>query len=183
MNMDELLKKAQAYLDNEKGKHGEVDLSVIDSAAMFGMGADEVAVSVNRLDLLVASMWLLMKEKGFEDEELIAKIAQIIEEQNGEVYRHDTIKCPKCGNNIQEIKKSPLTARCFYCGSMYILYPFNDRPLEDSEIRPIEGAPLEPLENETPEKSEEPSKPAEPEIPTHFEPYDVSKDLRFDEFE
>ena len=178
MNMDELVKKAQAYLDNEKGMQPKKELNMEDTPNVFGMAPDELAFSVGRLDILVASMWMLMREKGFEDEELMNKITSVIEEQKGVVYRQGTIKCPKCGNNIQEVKKTPLTARCFYCGAMYVLYSFNDKSDSLEDFKSIDN---EESSQEVKEQTKE--EPAEPELPTHFEPYDVSKDLRFDEFE
>ena len=174
MNMDELVKKAQQYLENEMKGQPKTELDLESTPNIFGMAPDELAYSVGRLDILVASMWKLMKEKGFTDEELTEQITSIIDEQKGIVYRKDTIKCPKCGNNIQEIKKTPLTTRCFYCGSMYVLYPYNDRAVDDD---------LKEIESDEPKEEVQPEAPSEPEIPTHFEPYDVSKDLRFDEFD
>jgi len=180
--MDELVKKAQQYLDNEKGTQPKKELNLEDTPNVFGMAPDELEFSVGRLDILVASMWMLMKEKGFEDEALMEKITSIIDEQKGVVYRQSTIKCPKCGNVIQEIKKTPLTARCFYCGAMYVLYPFNDKALSEDELKAIEGDEPE-TDTVAADKKEEKNEEKVPEIPTHFEPYDVSKDLRFDEFE
>ena len=175
MNKDELVKQAKQFLENEaKGaSSGNKETGLDSTPNVLGMAPDEFEFSVGRLDMLVAAMWMLMKEKGFTDEELMDKVVSIIDEQKGIVYPRNPIKCSKCGNNIQEVKKTPLTGRCFYCGTTYILYPYGDN--------------VEVLDDKT---SSEPEKPAaEPaeeirdELPETFEPYDVSKDLRFDEEE
>jgi len=171
MNVDDLVKQAQQYLDNEKTGKGK-ELNIENTPNVFGMAStDELEYSVGRLDILLASMWMLMKEKGFTDDELMNKITTIIDERKGVVYQKDVLKCSKCGNNIQEVKKTPLTGRCYYCGSMYVLYPYNDKQLPE-ELVPLAA-------KEEPEKVTEDVK--EDELPSSFEPYDVSKDLGFDE--
>ena len=173
MNVDDLVKQAKQYLENENSGKGK-ELDVENTPNVFGMASsDELEFSVGRLDILVASLWMLMKEKGFTDDELMNKITTIINERKGVVYQKDVLKCSKCGNNIQEVKKTPLTGRCYYCGAMYVLYPYNDKPMPE-ELVPIE------TKAEVPEVVE---KKEESELPTTFEPYDVSKDLGFDDYE
>lgn len=177
MNTDELVKQAKNFLKNEKGVHKLIDPSEIDySQNIMGASNEELDVSIRRLDILVSSMWKLMKEKGYTDDDLMNQVTSIITENEGAVYSREAIHCPKCGQVIQEVKKSPLTVRCFYCGSQYVLYPYND--VEERDLKMI----VEGDNDITPakeEKAEEP--PKDYTIPTEFEPYDVSKDLRFDE--
>ena len=174
MNVDDLVKQAQQYLDNEKNGNKGKELNLDNTPNVFGMAStDELEYSVGRLDILLASMWMLMKEKGFTDDELMNKITSIIDERKGVVYQKDVIKCSKCGNNIQEVKKTPLTGRCYYCGSMYVMYPYNDKETPE-ELVPLAS------KGEADKPMTRPSD-AGPELPTTFEPYDVSQDLKFDE--
>ena len=177
MNTDDLVKQAKNFLKNEKMVHKLMDPADIDySQNLMGASNEELDVAVRRLDILVASMWMLMKEKGYTDEELMNRATSFITEKEGNVYSHEIIHCPKCNQVIQEVKKSPLTVRCVYCGSQYVLYPYNDVEERDPKMI-VEGN-----DDIAPKKEEKKEEPVpDYTIPTVFEPYDVSKDLRFDE--
>ena len=178
MNVDDLVKQAKQYLDNEKsGVKNEIDMETPNISGMTP--DDELSFSVGRLDVLVASIWMLLKaQEGYTDEELMTNVTEIISNRKGKVYSRDVIKCPKCGNNIQEVKKTPLTCRCYYCGATYVMYPYNDKE-PDEEPMPLTFEQVEEANAAEIKKSEE----AVEELPTNFEPYDVSKDLGFDDEE
>ncbi|SCW26466.1 hypothetical protein SAMN02910456_00085 [Ruminococcaceae bacterium YRB3002] len=183
MKVEDLVKQAQAYLDGENGdgsSSGKKELGMDNTPNVFGMASvDELEYSVGRLDILMAAMWTIMKEKGATDDELMTAISSIIEDRKGVVYQKNVLKCARCGNNIQEVKKTPLTGRCYYCGTMYLLYPYNDGDVKD----PIVSGTVS--EQEAPVPAEEAPAEAEnvEELPMTFEPYDVTKDLGFDEDE
>ena len=186
MNVEDLVKQAKDYLESETtggNSKGNKELGMDNTPNVFGMASvDEIEYSVGRLDLLTAAMWMLMKDKGCTDDDLMAKIAELIEERKGVVYQKGVLKCSQCGNNIQEVKKTPLTGRCYYCGTMYLLYPYNDG---DDTVDPIKsGIAADDAQPEQKEDADaEGAQDAGDELPLTFEPYDVSKDLGFDDEE
>ena len=172
MNVDDLVKQAKQYLETgDTGSENDIGTPNVSGK----ISDNELSYSVGRLDILVASMWMLLQEKGFTDADLMTKITEIIEDRKGEVYQHTVIKCPKCGNNVQDIKKTPLTGRCYYCGEVFMVYPYNDKEDQTPVLVNTSNATVQNAAT-----SEEAKEDTEKDA---FEPYDVSKDLKFDEFE
>jgi hypothetical protein len=73
----------------------------------------DVNTRINRLLLVVEALWELLKQQGWTDEHLIAKI-QELDEADGVVDGAHTprpVKCAKCDSMVEAGRKS-----CAFCG-------------------------------------------------------------------
>jgi len=96
----------------------------------------ELKGSVKKLEYIVQAMFECMLENGFTREDLNKQIAEAV--RNPMKYRRPnyealTVKCPKCGRNIQESRKTPLLGKCFFCGSDIVFYPYSELTSADEE--------------------------------------------------
>ena len=120
--------------------------------------AVDLETAINRLDILVYALFKLLKEKGVTEDELTDTIDGIIKERNSDVYEYNAVMCSNCNKPLQESKQIPMLGKCLYCGEQHVLYPY---PKE---------APVAEV-SETDSASEK----------KILEPYDLLKELRFDE--
>ena len=130
----------------------------------------DLQTAINRLDILVFALFKLLQEKGVSEDELTEMVEGIIKDYNSDVYAYNPIMCSKCNMPLQETKQIPMLGKCLYCGEQHVLYPYPRKKSAD-EISAEETA----AENASAPEVVTPSAEAEP------EPYDVLKDLRFDE--
>ncbi|MCR4670954.1 MAG: hypothetical protein K5643_07180 [Saccharofermentans sp.] len=140
---------------------------------------EEIKHDVDELKVLVHGMWMLMKEKGIDYSELDAKLDIAAKLATRTDYADD-IKCPSCGRGLQTMEKYVFKKMCYYCGYEKTQNPFQK----------YDGIDL----NKAPESEEDEAAKAQQEtdaeyaaaqevLNTTFEPYDVTKDLNFDEQE
>ena len=140
---------------------------------------EEIKHDVDELKVLVHGMWMLMKEKGIDYSELDAKLDIAAKLATRTDYADD-IKCPSCGRGLQTMEKYVFKKMCYYCGYEKTQNPFQK----------YDGIDL----NKVPESEEDVAAKAQQEadaeyaaaqevLNTTFEPYDVTKDLNFDEQE
>ena len=120
---------------------------------------------VEKLELTMHAMWIMLNKKGYTDEEFDQAMTESFELSKRNDYQLTGLRCPACGKNAQ--LSNFFKIKCIYCGSVAVMHPY-----EVYNMFP-EGVPEEQTE-------------AAPEAPanstnTEFEPYDVTKDLNFDE--
>ena len=128
----------------------------------------DLQTAINRLDILVFALFNLLQQKGVSEEELTDEIDRIIKEHNSDVYAYNPVMCSKCNKPLQETKQIPMLGKCLYCGEQHVLYPYSRGTSADAAVASAESEAAS-AEPETPSVTSEP------------EPYDVLKDLRFDE--
>lgn len=148
--------------------------------------ADELRHEVDELKVLVHGMWLLMKAMGVEYDQLDAKL-DIASKLAGRVDFSEDVKCPSCGRGLQTMEKFVFKKKCYYCGYEKTQNPFQKYDGMDPNENPSVTVPEEQPQAEEKaavELTEEDEIMAAREVlNTTFEPYDVSKDLNFDDNE
>lgn len=133
-------------------------------------GNPELKALIKRMDKLEFTnhaMWIMLEKKGFTNEEFDQAMAEAYEIGKRKDFRLKGIHCPACGQNAQ--LSDNFKIKCIYCGEEAIMHPYeiynmlpDDEPVE-------EAAPATEAEASSAEAT-----PAE-------EPYDINKDLNFDE--
>lgn len=122
---------------------------------------------MEQLKTLNHAMWEVMKIHGMTDGELNAALAGVIELRKHKDYEmNKNTVCPNCNNALQYSDSYDI--KCIYCGTTMVMNPFQkyNEIIErefvgDGEVTEI----VEETVTETPSE----------------EPYDITKDLRFDE--
>ena len=129
-------------------------------------GNPELKALIKRMDKLEFTnhaMWIMLEKKGFTNEEFDQAMAEAYELGKRRDFKLSGVRCPACGQNAQLFEDFKI--KCIYCGEEAVMHPY--------EIYSM--LPTEP-ETKAPEASaEEAPAPSEP------EPYDISKDLNFDD--
>ncbi len=83
-------------------------------AAALGLEIDDLNERVDRLLLVVESMWSLLREHGYTDEQLASRIRHI-DGEDGTADGRRTLRptrCPKCDSMVE-----PGRSTCTYCGA------------------------------------------------------------------
>lgn len=114
---------------------------------------------LKRIDVLETTnhaLWLMIKKKGFTDEEFDAAMVEAVDARSQNVPVTG-LRCPNCGKSAQ--LSSMYKIKCIYCGSEAIIHPY--------EVYEIIKA-----------QAEADAAAAEAEA---NKPYDVTQDLRFDD--
>lgn len=82
--------------------------------------------TIDRQMLIIEAMWILMKKKGYTDEELQCTISELDVPQSMKTGKPDPTemkRCPKCNVPLQ--KTDSLITRCIYCGHEMVGDPFD----------------------------------------------------------
>ena len=142
---------------------------------------DELRHDVDELKVLVHGMWLLLKAMGVEYEQLDAKL-DIASKLAGRVDYSEDVKCPSCGRGLQTMEKYVFKKKCYYCGYEKTQNPFQKYDNIDLSVKPaaIEAEEAQ-KKAEQAQEEQDAIDAAREVLNTTFEPYDVSKDLNFDE--
>ncbi|MBR1798041.1 MAG: hypothetical protein IJ757_08570 [Clostridiales bacterium] len=114
---------------------------------------DGLTNEVKKLNLIICAMWQAMMENGISQEQLHAKIDEVLSDTTKYVrrsYEPQIIKCPQCGKAIQESKKNPMIGRCLYCGKSVTFYPYSDATSVDNEVieEHVDINPFDPKTNQ-----------------------------------
>ena len=145
---------------------------------------DELRHEVDELKVLVHGMWMILKAMGVEYDQLDDKL-DIASRLAGRVDFSEDVKCPSCGRGLQTMEKFVFKKKCYYCGYEKTQNPFQKYDSIDLNEKPVAAAADENQKTEA--KTEQEITPedeilaAREVLNTTFEPYDVSKDLGFDE--
>lgn len=148
--------------------------------------------TVNQQQILLHAMWLMLKDHGFTNVEFNLHLKEAALMSNRKDFKN-VINCPSCGKGMQKMEKVPFTLKCYYCGTEFLCNPFMKfdglDPMADYQTERATAEELE--EQSNPEKYEERQAQSEADeiasaeeiLKQDFEPYDVSKDLNFEEDE
>lgn len=93
--------------------HGDKDAGIL---------IRELTNKINKLDITVQAFYELMKEKGITQEQLNAKIDEIISREVKGEYGNRKKLCPKCGKVVQESNSTPHERQlCFLRNGCHVL--------------------------------------------------------------
>ena len=123
----------------------------------------------------------MLKEHGATNEELDKALNEAVLLEKRTDFKN-IANCPNCGKGLQKMENKPFVSKCYYCGTELLINPY----------KKFDG--LDPYNTGYAEKIEEPApyvpddvadqeelKDAQEIIAQSFEPYDVTKDLNFDD--
>ena len=142
---------------------------------------EELKRMVEKQSCLLHAFWLMLKEKGATNEEFDKALTEASLLSKRIDYKNVTT-CTNCGKGLQKMENKLFTSKCYYCGLEILNNPY----------KKFDG--LDPYSKGYEEKEEEPApyisdaeaeaqelKESQDIISQSFEPYDVTKDLNFDE--
>lgn len=135
--------------------------------------ADLTPDSLKTLETLVHAMWILQqKQHGFTNEMLDEALTEAMEiEADGRSALKGMV-CPGCGRKAQY--SGAFKIKCIYCGMEAVLNPY-----EAAELAREMDAKV--AQDEALKAQQEKWQNAVTNDP--YQPYDVSKDLNFDDFD
>lgn len=133
---------------------------------------DPTKNELRRQDTLMHAFWILMAKNGYTNEMLDEAIGEALEiEASGPAYLKGMI-CPNCGRNAQ--LSGAFKIKCIYCGMESIINPYEARDIAAQVDEALAAQEQEAAQKEKWDKAME----NDP-----YQPYDVSKDLNFDDFD
>ena len=124
---------------------------------------------VESLEAVNHAMWLMLQRLGSTNEEFDAALAYVFNTNKsaGKINSRG-MGCPACGKSAQ-LSSDNMRIKCIYCGNEAVINPYElldmiaSQPVQ--EEAPVMQAPVQ----------------AQQVIPDYAQPYDVSKDLNFDD--
>ena len=160
----------------EPGKEGELK-----SEYQSIKEVEELRRKVEKQTYLLHAFWILLKEKGATNDELDKALNEAVLLEKRTDYKN-VVNCPNCGKGLQKMENKPFSSKCFYCGTEILNNPYKKYDGLDPYNTGYAETPIEPepyVPDDVADESE--LKEAQEIISQSFEPYDVTKDLNFDE--
>lgn len=142
---------------------------------------EELRRKVEKQTYLLHAFWILLKEKGATNDELDKALNEAVLLEKRTDYKN-VVNCPNCGKGLQKMENKPFSSKCFYCGTEILNNPYKKYDGLDPYNTGYAETPIEPepyVPDDVADESE--LKEAQEIISQSFEPYDVTKDLNFDE--
>ncbi|MCQ2529321.1 MAG: hypothetical protein MJ108_09440 [Saccharofermentans sp.] len=124
---------------------------------------------IESLETINHAMWLMLQRLGSTNEEFDAALAYVFNtRKNVGKINSRGMGCPACGKSAQ-LSSDNMRIKCIYCGNEAVINPYELLDMVASQ----------PVQEETPVMQE----PVQTQqvIPDYAQPYDVSKDLNFDD--
>jgi hypothetical protein len=149
--------------------------------------------TVSQQQILLHAMWLMLKDHGADNEEFNIHLKNAVLLSARKDFKNN-VDCPSCGKGMQKMEKVPFTLKCYYCGNEVLCNPFmkfdglDPASIEYKTERPSgeeldQQSSPEQFEQRAVQSEEQEIANAEAILSTNYEPYDVSKDLNFEEDE
>ena len=142
---------------------------------------EEMKKQLEKQTYLLHAVWLLLKEKGMTNEELDKALNEAVLLEKRTDYKNLTA-CPNCGKGLQAMENRPFTSKCYYCGTEILDNPYKKYDGIDPyniDYTPKNAEPEDYVPDDVADEQE--IQDAQAVISQDFEPYDVSKDLNFDD--
>ena len=142
---------------------------------------EEMKKLLEKQTYLLHAVWLLLKEKGMTNEELDKALNEAVLLEKRTDYKNLTA-CPNCGKGLQAMENRPFTSKCYYCGTEILDNPYKKYDGLDPykvDYTANNAEPEDYVPDEVADQQE--VMDAQDVISQTFEPYDVSKDLNFDD--
>ena len=143
---------------------------------------EELKKMVEKQKCLLHAMWLMLKEQGATNEALDKALNEAVLLEKRTDYKNAKV-CPNCGKSLQKMENKLFTSKCYYCGVEILDNPYKKYDGLDpyntgySDSNTQESEPYVP--DDVADANE--LKDAQDVISQSFEPYDVTKDLNFDD--
>ena len=142
---------------------------------------EEMKKLLEKQTYLLHAFWLMLKEKGFTNEELDKALNEAVLLEKRTDYKNNTT-CPTCGKGLQAMENRPFTSKCYYCGTEILDNPYKKFDSLDPYKIDYANNGIQPEEYVPDSVADEKEiQDAQDIISQNFEPYDVSKDLNFDD--
>ena len=142
---------------------------------------EELKKLVEKQGLLLHAFWIMLKEKGATNEELDKALNESVLLEKRKDYKNNTV-CPNCGKGLQSMENKPFASKCYYCGIEILDNPYKKFDDIDPYKPAYTEAPSEPQPYVSDDEADAKEfQEAQDVISQNFEPYDVSKDLNFDD--
>ena len=142
---------------------------------------EELKHLVEKQSCLIHAFWIMLKEKGATNEEFDKALTEASLLANRKDYKN-VKTCPNCGKGLQKMENKLFTSKCFYCGLEVLNNPYK----KYDGLDPYNTGYAENVEEPAPYISDDEAdaqelKETQDIISQSFEPYDVTKDLNFDD--
>ena len=143
---------------------------------------DELRRLVEKQSFILHALWILLKEKGATNEDLDRALNEAVLLEKRTDYKNSTA-CPNCGKPLQAMENKPFASKCYYCGVEILNNPYQKYDgIDPYSSAYSDNSPEEPEPYISDDEADEKEiKEAADLISQSFEPYDVTKDLGFDE--
>ena len=142
---------------------------------------EELKRLVEKQTYLLHAFWLLLKEKGATNEEFDKAITEAVLLEKRKDFKNTTV-CPECGKGLQAMENKPFTSKCYYCGVETLNNPYKKFDGLDPYTTSYSEPAAEPEAQDTKADAEtDELDEAKEVLSQNFEPYDVTKDLNFDD--
>lgn len=171
-NEVEAIAKNLAKMGIKTKQSADIESSNLDVGGLYQSMEDmeKLKRRVTESEIMIHALWSFIKHYGnISSEELNATIEGLLQVRYSKKQKNEVI-CPDCGKVMQKVNKDLFTFKCYYCGAEQIQNPF-----DCFDITP-EPEEQEDVKEKTPETDEDI-------LNKTFEPYDVTKDLHFEDDE
>lgn len=174
--------EADALLHNMKNQSGENDgKGEIKNEYQALKEVDELKRLVEKQSYILHAFWIMLKDKGATNEEFDKALNEAILLGMRTDYKYSST-CPNCGKGLQSMEKKPFASKCLYCGIEILDNPYKKYDGMDPYKVDYRTEPEEPEPYVSDDEADEQEfREAADVISQSFEPYDVTKDLNFDE--
>ena len=143
---------------------------------------EELKKLVENQSYMLHAFWLMLKEHGAANEDLDKALNEAVLLEKRTDYKNASV-CPNCGKGLQSMENKPFTSKCYYCGIEILDNPYKKYDgLDPYKTGYAGNNPDQPSAYVSDNEAfEQEYKDAQEVISQSFEPYDVSKDLNFDD--
>ncbi len=138
--------------------------------SIMGSDHDSASNDIEKLETLLHAFWIMFKKNGYTNEMLDEALDEAINiESEGKINLKGMV-CPNCGRKAQF--SGHFKIKCIYCGSESIMNPYEARDIakEMDQVMAEQQASAEQQERWSKAVENDP-----------YTPYDVSKDLNFED--
>ena len=142
---------------------------------------EELKRMVEKQTYLLHAFWLMLKDRGATNEDLDKALNEAVLLEKRTDFKN-LVDCPNCGKGLQKMENKPFSSKCYYCGKEILINPYKKYDGLDPYTTPYAETQAEPepyVPDDVADATE--LKDAQDIISQSFEPYDVTKDLGFDE--
>lgn len=168
---------AEKYMNDIKG---EKDTEIKNEYKAL-QEVEDLKDMVEKQTYLIHAFWRLLKQKGATNEDFNKALNEAVLLEKRTDYKNLTV-CPQCGKGLQSMENKPFTSKCYYCGMEILVNPYE----KYDNLDPYTISYQEEVKESSPYVSDDDADKQEMQsaadvISQSFEPYDVTKDLNFDD--
>lgn len=133
---------------------------------------DKEAGRFAKIETLQHAFWIMLRKNGYTNEMLDEALAEALEIEAQGTKALKGMNCPNCGRNAQ--LSGAFKIKCIYCGTESIINPYEAHEIATE----MDAAMAQQQEDEAQKERWNQAVQNDP-----FKPYDVSKDLNFDDYD